>query len=88
MLSVSLMALGGDHSAQRTKIEMHRELDEKGIDLNDLAQQGRKGHKRPARSNAAAVKRASRKRRNVAKHPRSAHKRAGAAGHTRNGKAY
>lgn len=64
-IAVAAMAAHGSVQAQNANIAMKAELAEKGIDLNELAQKGRKGYKRPGPSGAAAAKRAARKRRNI-----------------------
>lgn len=64
-ISVALMAAVGNTQAAQAKTAMEADLAAKGMNINDLANQGRKGHARPGPSGAAAAKRAARKRRNV-----------------------
>lgn len=79
IIPVMLAAASGNVQAQKVNAEMRREMAEKGIDVDDLFVGGRKGRPAHRRCNAAEVKRASRKRRNIAKHKRSAHKCGGNA---------
>lgn len=60
-----MLAMSGNPQAIEAKVKMEAKLNEMGINIADLAQQGRKGHARPGPSGAAAAKRAARKRRNI-----------------------
>lgn len=64
-MAVAMLAAQGSVQAQQANIAMKAELASKGINLDSLAQKGRKGYKRPGPSGAAAIKRAARKRRNI-----------------------